>query len=177
MAIRVCYFCLLLLLDKRSNFVHFSCILTFIIYYYLTKLELREQMNNSCKIRFRNMSCDKKVLWIWICACVPVWIGMKFMHGGSIRHEFSGIENGLTHHLHYPHYKTHCFSNYQSQCRSDHHHIRLNFQLLLYVQGPFSQKSRNFSSLLRVPQLPLHVCNADVLSHHTSQSSWFFLHH
>ena len=44
------------------------------------------------------------------------------------------------------------------------------------IQGPVSQKSRNFSGLLRVPQSPLYLRNAEVLSHHSSQSSSFFLH-
>ena len=43
-------------------------------------------------------------------------------------------------------------------------------------QGPISHKSRNFSGLSRVPQVPLYLRNAEVLSHQSSQSSWFFLH-
>ena len=42
--------------------------------------------------------------------------------------------------------------------------------------GPVSQKSRKFSGLLRVPQFPLYLRDAEVLSPQTSQSSWFFLH-
>ena len=42
--------------------------------------------------------------------------------------------------------------------------------------GPVSQKCRKFSGLLRVPQFPLYLRDAEVLSHQTSQSSWFFLH-
>ena len=35
----------------------------------------------------------------------------------------------------------------------------------------------NFSGLFRaLPQFPLYLCNAEVLSHQTSQSSLFFLH-
>ena len=37
--------------------------------------------------------------------------------------------------------------------------------------GPVSQKSQNFSGLFRVPQFPLYVHNAEVLTHQTSQSS------
>ena len=47
---------------------------------------------------------------------------------------------------------------------------------LLRLQWPVSQKSRNFSGLFRVPQFPLYLRNAEVLSHQTSQSSLFFLH-
>ena len=43
-------------------------------------------------------------------------------------------------------------------------------------QWPVSQNSRNFSGLFRVSQFPTHLRNAEVLSHQTSQSSWFFLH-
>ena len=43
-------------------------------------------------------------------------------------------------------------------------------------QGPVSQKSRNFSGLFRVPQFPLYLRNAEVLSHQTSKFSYFFLH-
>ena len=39
------------------------------------------------------------------------------------------------------------------------------------AQGPVSQKSRNFSGLFRVPQLPLYLRNAEVLSLQTAQSS------
>ena len=42
--------------------------------------------------------------------------------------------------------------------------------------GAYFSKSRNFSGLFRVPQFPLYLRNAEVLSHQTSQSSWFFLH-
>ena len=45
-----------------------------------------------------------------------------------------------------------------------------------YKQAPVSQKSRDFSGLSRVPQFPLHLRNAEVLSHQTSQSSRFSLH-
>ena len=38
-------------------------------------------------------------------------------------------------------------------------------------QGPVSQKSRHFSGLFRVPQLPLYLRNAEVLSLQTAQSS------
>ena len=38
------------------------------------------------------------------------------------------------------------------------------------------EKSRNFSDPFRVRQLPLCLRNAEVLSHQTLQSSWFFLH-
>ena len=40
-------------------------------------------------------------------------------------------------------------------------------------QSPVSQKSRNFSGLFRVPQFPLYLRNAEVVSHQTSQSSSF----
>ena len=40
-------------------------------------------------------------------------------------------------------------------------------------QGPVSQ---NVLGLFRVPQFPLYLRNAKVLSHETSQSSWFFSH-
>ena len=30
--------------------------------------------------------------------------------------------------------------------------------------------------LLRMPQFPLYICKSEVLSHQTSQSSWFSLH-
>ena len=43
-------------------------------------------------------------------------------------------------------------------------------------QAPVSQKTRNFSGLFRIPQFPLYLRNAEVLSHQTSQSSLFFLH-
>ena len=39
-----------------------------------------------------------------------------------------------------------------------------------------SQKSRNFSGLFRVPQFPLYLRNAEILSTRALQSSWFFLH-
>ena len=42
---------------------------------------------------------------------------------------------------------------------------------LSHYQGTVSQKSRNFSSILRVPQFPLYLRNAEVLIHHTLQSS------
>ena len=41
--------------------------------------------------------------------------------------------------------------------------------------GPVSQKSRKLLGPFRVRQFPLCLCNAEVLSHETSQSSWFFL--
>ena len=43
--------------------------------------------------------------------------------------------------------------------------------VILIVQGPVSQKSRNFSGQYRVPQFPLYLRNAEVLSLQTSQSS------
>ena len=43
-------------------------------------------------------------------------------------------------------------------------------------QAPVSQMSRNFSGILQVPQFPLYLRNAEVVSHQSSQSSWFFLH-
>ena len=36
--------------------------------------------------------------------------------------------------------------------------------------------SRNVSGVFRVPLFPLYLCVAEVISHQTSQSSWFFLH-
>ena len=38
-----------------------------------------------------------------------------------------------------------------------------------------SQKSRNFSGLFRVPQFSSYLRKAEVLSHQTSQSSWFLI--
>ena len=40
---------------------------------------------------------------------------------------------------------------------------------------PVSQKSRNFSGLFRVPQFSSYLRKAEVLSHQTSQSSWFLI--
>ena len=48
--------------------------------------------------------------------------------------------------------------------------------LTFSILGPVSQKSPNFLGLFRVPQFPLYLRNAGVLSYQTSQSSWFFLH-
>ena len=39
------------------------------------------------------------------------------------------------------------------------------------VQGPVSQKSWNFSGIFGAQQFLLYLCNAEVLSHQTSQSS------
>ena len=50
-----------------------------------------------------------------------------------------------------------------------------NLPLSIRVQEPVSQKSRNFAALFRVPQFPLYLRNAEVLSNQTSQSSWCFL--
>ena len=47
---------------------------------------------------------------------------------------------------------------------------------VVVIQGPVCRKSRNFSGLFWVPQFPLYLRNTEVLSHQTSQSSWFFLH-
>ena len=41
--------------------------------------------------------------------------------------------------------------------------------------GPVSQKSRNVSGPFRVSQFPLYLCNAEILSYQSWQSSWFFL--
>ena len=43
-------------------------------------------------------------------------------------------------------------------------------------QKTLSQMSRNFSGLFRVPQFPLYLRNAEVLSRQTLQYSWFFFH-
>ena len=42
--------------------------------------------------------------------------------------------------------------------------------------GLFYKVPKRFGGLFRVPQFPLCLRNAGVLSHQTSQSSWFFLH-
>ena len=47
------------------------------------------------------------------------------------------------------------------------------FARMLRKLGPVSQKSRNFSGLSRVPQFPLYLRNAGVLSHQTSPFSCF----
>ena len=39
-----------------------------------------------------------------------------------------------------------------------------------------SQKSQNFSGLFQLPQFPLYLRNAKVLSHQIMESSWYFLH-
>ena len=39
--------------------------------------------------------------------------------------------------------------------------------------GPVCRKSRNFSGLFRMPQFPLYHRNVEVLSHQTSQLSFF----
>ena len=45
----------------------------------------------------------------------------------------------------------------------------------LLAPGPVSQKSRNFSGLFRAPQFFFYLRNAEILSHQTSLSSWFFI--
>ena len=55
--------------------------------------------------------------------------------------------------------------------------MRQSWQLrsrVLRALGSVSQKSRNFSGLFRVSQFSLYLRNVEVLSHRTSQSSWFF---
>ena len=50
------------------------------------------------------------------------------------------------------------------------------FHSLCHNLGPVSQKSRNCSGLFRVPKFPIYLRDAKVLSHQTSQCSWFFWH-
>ena len=54
----------------------------------------------------------------------------------------------------------------------------MNPNYLVISPPPIPQKSRNFSDLFRVPQLPLYLGNAEVLSHQSSQpSTSFFMHY
>ena len=54
---------------------------------------------------------------------------------------FTEMENGLTHHPHHPFYQSHYSTNYQSQCRPEHHYFRLNFEPSLDSDDEFHRSS------------------------------------